>query len=117
MIKVLALVAALLAPLAARAADTIAITVVSDVPGASGTLANEMTFTQGDMAQFIAWAQANFTCSPVAPATTCAALTLPQVIAAWAAMLEKQTAASVNAYLQNNAASAAAAAVVPVAPN
>ena len=117
MIKTLALMVALLAPIAAHAADTITITVVSDVAGASGTLSNKMSFTQADMAQFIAWAQANFTCSPVAPATTCVALTLPQVLAAWTASLERQTAAQVNQYLANSAAAAATNAVTAIAPN
>lgn len=102
-----------LAPMAARAADTITVTVVSDVPGASGTLSNTMTFTQADMAKFIAFAQGTYVCAPVAPETTCAALTLPQVLAAYTAALEGETKAMVNNYLDNVGRSSA----VHIAPN
>lgn len=117
MIKTLALTAALLVSGAAKAADQIAIAVTSDVPGAAGTLTNSMNFSQGDMALFIGYLKANFVCMPVAPATTCTALTLPQVFAAWTASLERQTATQVNQWQLNNAAAAAANAVTPIAPN
>ena len=58
MLKRLALAAALLASAPAFAADTITITIVSDVPGNVGTLSGTMTLSQSDMSVFLLALQA-----------------------------------------------------------
>ncbi len=68
MLKILAIAAVLLAS-PAFAADTITVQIVSDVPGASGTLTRSMTLTQGEMATFIvALEAATATATPSAAA-------------------------------------------------
>ena len=50
-------------------ADSITVTIVSTVPGASGTLVRSMTLTQGDMGAFIAGLEsATSTATPTAAA-------------------------------------------------
>lgn len=68
MLKRLFFAAALLAASPALA-DSITVTIVSTVPGASGTLTRSMTLTQGDMGIFISGLEA---ATSTATATTAA---------------------------------------------
>ena len=55
----------------AFAADTITVQIVSDVPGASGTLTGTITFTQADMGTFLQALEASTgTVTPTAAATS-----------------------------------------------
>ena len=93
MLKRLFLAAALLAASPALA-DSITVTIVSTVPGASGTLTRSMTLTQGDMGTFIAGLEA---ATSTATATTAADAwlgTLKSEVVSIALGLQKQNALS-----------------------
>lgn len=91
--KHLALTAALLAA-APALADSITVTIVSTVPGASGTLTQSMTLTQGDMGTFITGLEAaTQTATPSAAANSWLGA-LKQEVISIALGLQKQNALS-----------------------
>ena len=102
MLKYLALAAALLASPATYAADTITVQIVSDVPGATGTLTGTITFTQGDMATFLTALQAaTSTATPSAAAS------------AWFQSLKAEFVRLATQYQTQQAIGA----ITPIAPN
>lgn len=102
MLKRLALAAALLASAPAFAANTITITIVSDVPGNVDPLSGTMTLSQSDMSVFLAALQAQ------TGTTSASAATL-----AWLSVLKSEVQSIALAY-QN---AQALGGVTPISPN
>ena len=92
----------------ARAADTLTVTVVSDVPSSSGTLTKAWTFSQADMVTFLAMVQARYKCSPQ-PCTD----SLQNSALLWATEFKNRTVDIVQDYQSQQAIKAA---VTPIAP-
>ena len=100
-------------PLPAFAADTIKMTVVSDVPGNSGTINRTYTMSQSDMSKLITWITAAYTCSPQ---PDCTPLTLTEATTAWMSSLVQGTVDNVTRAEKTKAATDAAGGVVPINP-
>lgn len=111
--RLLAALAAILfaASVHAQAADTLTITVVSDVPGQTGTATKTWTLSQSDMATFLSWVNSAYPCSP----TPCTQNTMT-ALGQWAGGFVSGTVANVTSWQKGNAAATAAAGVTPVNP-
>lgn len=111
-----ALLAFLLFVTPAFAADSITMTVVSDVPGSTGTITRGYNMSQSDMKKFIDWVMASYKCTPKPPAATCTAFNLNQATTAWMNATLHGTIDNVTRWEKINAATDAAGDVVPINP-
>lgn len=104
------LIAALaLLPLPAFAGTTITVSV--------GAITETWTLADVDQQKFEAWVKVAYPCTPVAPATSCTALTLAESEALWAKATLQGTANNVDRFQDTVAATAAVNATTPIGFN